>query len=64
MTVLGKVRLSHNQIRQIIADHMSAKYGVPVDNVDLWPTKDHYGNHPYADVDMVSGWPSRKVDDT
>ena len=64
MTCFGMVRLSHNEIRQIIADHMSAKYGVLVDNVDLWPPKDTYGNQPYADVDMVSGWPRRSMDDT
>ncbi len=55
MTVLGMVRLSHDQIRQIIADHMSAKYGVPVlpEKVELWPSKDIYGNTPYADVNML-----------
>jgi hypothetical protein len=60
------VRLSHKQIRQIIADHMSAKHGVaiPAEKVELWPTKDHYGNNPYADVNMVSGWPRRPMDDT
>lgn len=55
MTFLGMVRLSHGQIRQIIADHMGAMYGVTVsaDKVDLWPTEDRYGNAPYADVNMV-----------
>ena len=64
MTVLGLVRLSHNEIRQIIAAHMSAKYAVPVspEKVDLWPLEDRYANKPYADVDMLSHWHLRQVD--
>lgn len=63
MTCFGMVRLSYEEIRQIIADHMAAKYGVPVDNVDLRPTKGKYGTKMHADINMVSGWPNREVDD-
>jgi hypothetical protein len=62
MTVLGMVRLSHNEIRQIIVDHMSAKYGMPVQKVELWPPKDIYGNAPYADVNMLPKGPLQQTE--
>ena len=55
MTCFGMVRLSHNEIRLIIADHMSAKYSISIgpEKVGLYPYEDRYANNPYADVDMV-----------
>jgi hypothetical protein len=54
MTVLGCLRLSRDEIQQIIADHMAARYGVDASTVkvELWPPKDNYGNCSFANVDM------------
>ena len=55
MTVLGSLRLSRNEIRQIIAECIAAKYGANVSTVkvELWPTKDEYGNELFANVDIL-----------
>jgi hypothetical protein len=63
MTCLGVARVLEHQVRQIIADHMNAKYGVKItaENVELWPNVDRYGNKPYADVNMVGQEAFRRV---
>jgi hypothetical protein len=49
---LGSLRLSQAEIKQIIAEHMQARFGVSEIKVELWPPKDRYGNAPFANVDM------------
>lgn len=54
MTVLGTLRLSHEEIKQIIADHISARYGGSAE-VELHPTHDPYGNEVRANVSISNG---------
>lgn len=45
------VRLSHDEIKQIIAEHMGAKYGGSAD-VEIHPAEDIYGNEIRATVSI------------
>jgi hypothetical protein len=50
----GSLRLSQADIKQIIAEHMEARFDFPAAKIkiELWPPKDEYGNDSFANVDM------------
>lgn len=62
---LGSLRLSQAEIKQIIAEHMEARFNFPASkiNVELWPPKDEFGNDCFANVDM-KGFASARTPET
>jgi len=58
MAFLGTGRVLEHEIRQVLADYLSTKYGVsiPAENIDLWPSIDKYGNKPFADFSVSHPW--------
>jgi hypothetical protein len=45
-----RIRLSRDQIQQIIAEHMSAKFGGTAEDVEVWPVRGDYGAETFATV--------------
>jgi hypothetical protein len=54
MTFLGSARLSKQEIAQIIAEHIAAKYEVDPSavKVELFMPKGPYGTEAFANVDI------------
>jgi hypothetical protein len=44
MKIEGRIRLDHDEIRQLIAEHISNCYGIQMtsEGVSLWPDADGY----------------------
>jgi len=55
MTFLGSARLSKQDMAQIIAEHMAAKYGVDLSavKVEIFAPKGKYGTEAFANVDIA-----------
>lgn len=51
---LGSLRLSQAEIKQIIAEHLEARFKFPASeiSVELWPEKDAYGNDLRANIGL------------
>lgn len=55
MAFLGSARLSKQDIAQIIAEHMAAKYGVDLSTirVEIFAPRGKYGTEAFANVDIA-----------
>lgn len=51
---LGSLRLSQAEIKQIIAEKMAQRFGIDESTVEveLWQSKDKFGNDPFANVEI------------
>ena len=54
MTDFSMVRISHDEIKRIIEDHLAAKYGGTAQVTMIWPDRDRYGNQMFANVAIRS----------
>lgn len=50
MLALITLRLSRDQIEQIIAEYISAQFGGNAEHVEVWPVRGDYGAETFANV--------------